>query len=177
MAKYNKSFRNNPLLVALLCVIIFFLGMYTGQNLQPFVLTSTQSENQLHKQSLQLTNFVDTAVKNIETKKELAFNDFRVKDSQWWQGDKYLFVYDMDGNTLVLPTNTSLEGVNRLAAQDDSGVFYIHEMITRLKDNDSAWVIYTYPKPEKTAGNLKLAYVRKIKLNDKFIFVGSGIYF
>lgn len=123
-----------------------------------------------------LTAFVDSGAALIESDGDKAFTEFRTKDSKWWTGEAYLFVYDMTGKTLVLPPTPEVEGTNRWSTKDSQGTYYVREMINVLKTNDSGWLQYVYPKPGETNPSPKLAYFRKAKLGTKTLLVGSGIY-
>ena len=125
-----------------------------------------------------LADFVERAAMLVEDQGEEAYSAFRVQDGQWWQGDNYIFVYDINGNTLVLPPTPEEEDTNRLMLADSNGTRYVNEMVQALKNKDSAWVEYSYPKPGEVEASQKLAFVRKVKLESgKYVFVGSGIYY
>jgi cytochrome c len=123
-----------------------------------------------------LTAFVDDAGKLIESQGENAFSELRKKDSKWWTGDSYIFVYDLSGKTLVLPPTLEVEGTNRWNTKDSEGVYFVREMINQLKSNDVGWLQYHYQKPGEAVPSLKLAYFKKVNMNGKDVLVGSGIY-
>ena len=123
-----------------------------------------------------LMSFVGNAKDLISQKGEGAFVDFRDANGDWINGENYIFIYDMDGNTVVLPPQSELEGTNRLATQDPEGKFFVREMTDILKLSDSGWLDYKYMKPGKTESSAKLSYFKKVKVGEKEYFVGSGIY-
>lgn len=125
---------------------------------------------------LKLKSFVDNATMLVGEKGETAFVNFKDKNGGWINDDSYLFVYDMKGNTIVLPPQPELEGTNRMATQDPEGKYFVKEMVNILKVENSGWFDYKYMKPGKTENSTKLSYFRKVQIGDKEYFVGSGIY-
>ncbi len=49
-------------------------------------------------------------------------------------------------------------------------------MIEMLKDADSAWLQYMWPKPGASLPSRKLVYARKVKVGDEFLIVGSEFF-
>lgn len=155
-----------------LLAVCFIIGSFMAKPTQTNTAT-VATEGQISK----ITSFVDQAAALVEQEGENAFTQFRQQGSVWWQGDSYIFAYGMDGLTLVLPPTPDIEGTNRMSVQDSNGVYFIREMVNGLQNNTSAWVSYSYPKPGEKLATPKLAYVKKVKLGSKFIFVGSGVYY
>lgn len=124
----------------------------------------------------QLTTFINDASALVANQGEKAFIEFRKKDGKWWSGDSYIFVYDMNGKTLVLPPQPYLEGSNRLSIKDANGIYFVKEMANQLKDRDFGWLQYSYPKPGESIPLPLLANFKKVNLNGKMVLVGSGIY-
>ena len=46
---------------------------------------------------------VNKAAALINAKGRAAFSEFRVKGTEWFHGDTYLFAYDLKGNVLLNP--------------------------------------------------------------------------
>lgn len=124
----------------------------------------------------QVVALVDKAVALVERDGEKAFAEFRKKDSEWFRGDVYVFVDDMEGRNLCHPVNSDLEGKGLLDMKDANGNEFVREMIELLKTRDSGWVEYAWTKPGASAPSKKLGYVKKAKCGDKMILVGSGFY-
>jgi len=136
----------------------------------------TQAQTTQAEQKAALVSFVDQGANLISTKGTKAYPEFRKKDSGWWNGDSYLFVYDLNGKTLVLPPQQNLEGTNRMNTADSNGVYFVKEMINTLKNANSGWVSYSYPKPGETISSPKLSYFRKVSIGKQAVLVGSGVY-
>ena len=112
----------------------------------------------------------------MERDGENAFAEFRKKDSEWFRGDVYVFVDDMEGKNLCHPVKPDLEGKSLLDMKDANGKEFVREMIELLKTKDAGWVEYAWTKPGATTPSKKLGYVKKAKLGDKPVLVGSGLY-
>ena len=153
-------------------VILVFLGAF-GSTVKYYTQSSCNSDR---TNIIQLMAFVNRAEESVKQKGQEAFNDFRDKNGKWVSGTNYIFAYDMDGNTVVLPLQPELEGTNRMAAMDSEGKYFVKEMVDILKLSDSGWLEYKYAKPGKDGSSTKLSYFQKVKVAGKEYFVGSGIY-
>lgn len=119
---------------------------------------------------------VDKAAALLEKDGEKALAEFRKQGSEWFQGEVYVFVDDLEGKNLCHPVNPDLEGKNLLAMKDANGKEFVREMIELLKAKDSGWVEYAFTKPGAASASKKLAYVKKALLGGVPVLVGSGIY-
>jgi len=124
----------------------------------------------------QIVALVDKAAALIERDGEKAFAEFRKKGSEWLQGTTYIFVDDMEGRIVCHPVQPDLEGKAALDMKDANGKEFVREMIELLKTKDAGWVEYAWTKPGATTPSKKLGYVKKTKLGDKPVLVGSGLY-
>lgn len=171
--KTNNNF--TYLLIASVLVLSFFLTLNTwGRSV--FCAVEKTKQQATTNEVAKLVDFVDRAAVLISETGEKAYPKLRTKNSEWWNGDSYLFVYDVTGKTLVLPPQPTVEGTNRWSIKDQNGVFYVREMIKQLADKDSGWVGYVYPKPGETTASSKLSYFKKVTFGNKTVLVGSGIY-
>jgi methyl-accepting chemotaxis protein len=160
---------NNKFTISFLVVALALVGAIV---LMQYYSLSDRSGGQV----MQLTSFVSSAEELVKQKGQEAFNDLRDANGQWVSGDNYIFVYDMDGNTIVLPPQPELEGTSRLAAQDPEGKYFVKDMIDILKIKNDGWLEYKYAKPGETENSTKLSYFKKVMVGEKEYFVGSGIY-
>ncbi|CAM3677024.1 methyl-accepting chemotaxis protein [Rheinheimera salexigens] len=87
--------------------------------------------------------------------------------------DGYMFVYDLNANTLVHGTNPSLEGKNLGQLQDPNGVYIVREFISAAKKGGG---FVSYMWDEKSRGGLtpKLSYATAL-FNKQWV-IGSGFY-
>lgn len=154
---------------------LFFVAQYKST---PASLSCTYNPPRLSTQDnlAKLTSFVDKAAEYAKTQGEKSYTDFRIQGSNWWSSDSYVFVYDLNGKTLVLPPQQNIEGTNRINIKDDNGTYYIREMVNWLKTHNSGWVQYVYPKPGATVSSPKLSYFKKVIVGGKTVIIGSGVY-
>jgi len=123
-----------------------------------------------------LVSFVDSASALVKEKGTGAFPEFNDPKGKWINGDNYIFVYDMEGTTLVLPTQPKLVGTSRLATADPAGERYVRTMINILNFKNSGWNSYLYAKPGETIPSPKLSYFKLVEKDGIGYIVGSGIY-
>ncbi|RLA70429.1 MAG: hypothetical protein DRG30_09255, partial [Epsilonproteobacteria bacterium] len=71
--------------------------------------------------AIELEQFVERGADLIAKKGEKAFGLFREKGSQWLQGDRYLFVWDMNGLRYIYPPNRKTERENVRNIKDIDG--------------------------------------------------------
>ena len=85
-------------------------------------LAWAQSAPPPSEESRQIEALVDKAAALIESQgKAAAFAQFRKRDSEWWFGNTYLFVYDRDMNVLLNPAFPAREGTNVHGQTDANG--------------------------------------------------------
>jgi signal transduction histidine kinase len=105
--------------------------------------------------------------------KQKALNAFNDPQGKFIKGDRYVFAYDFNSNTLALPFAPALIGTNRLDTKDPNGVS-IGQDKAALARTGSGLYYYLYPDPaENMAVKLKLSYLTKV---DDTWWLGSGIY-
>lgn len=102
--------------------------------------------------------------------------DFKQPGSQWFHGDTYVFINDMNGAIVCHPANPDFEGANMLSLQNSEGTFVIQKLIDAVRTKSSGWVQYMWPKPSEGKAAKKLTYVTKVDSGGKALVVGSGIY-
>ncbi|MFA5745098.1 MAG: cache domain-containing protein [Candidatus Paceibacterota bacterium] len=124
----------------------------------------------------ELIPFVDSAATLVASEGDQAFAQLSDMNGEWIKGDRYIFVYDMAGNTLVLPLQKDVEGTNRIAVTDPNGEAYVKTMVDILKTRAYGWNSYVYLRPETKETQQKLSYFKKVVFGSKEYIVGSGIY-
>ena len=128
------------------------------------------------EKSKQIEALVDKAATLIESKGKAAFGDLRKKDSEWFRGDTYLFVYDLKSNVLFNAAFPAREGSNTTGQKDAKGKLFHDEFIHMVETKGSGWVDYMFPKPGQTEPSQKWAYVKAVKVEGVPGLVGSGFY-
>ncbi len=108
--------------------------------------------------------------------KEAAFEDFRNPASPFYFLDTYIFVLRMDGKSLVDPAYPTNTGRDLSRFRDVVGVYVVREMIAKLRSSESAWLQYMWPMPGAWLPSRKLVYLRKVKVGDEYLIVGSEFF-
>lgn len=119
---------------------------------------------------------VNKAAALIDSKGKAAFPEFRVKGSEWFHEDTYLFVYDMESNVLLNPAFPAREGTKVTGQKDVTGKPFHDAMIRTAQTKGSGWVDYMFPKPGQTQPSRKWTYVKAVTINGVPGLVGSGFY-
>jgi signal transduction histidine kinase len=124
----------------------------------------------------QVEALVNKAAALIDSKGNAAFADFRSKDSEWFHGDTYLFVYDLKSDVLLNPAFPAREGT-RVSGQKDANKKLFHDaMIRTAETSGSGWVDYMFPKPGQTQPSQEWAYVKAVNIDGVPGLVASGFY-
>ena len=128
------------------------------------------------EQAKAVVALVDKAAALVAKSGKAAFAEFRKRDSEWFRGDRYIFVYDHKGNVLLNPAFPEREGTN-VSGQTDANGKRFHDEIMRMAESAGAgWVDYLFPKPGDTTLSSKWTYVRKVVIDDVPGLVASGFY-
>jgi len=119
---------------------------------------------------------VTRAAALIDREGKAAFAEFRIKGSEWFHDDSYLFVYDLHSNVLLNPAFPAREGTNVSGQKDANGKLFHDEIIRVAQTKGSGWVDYMFPKPGQTQPSQKWAYVKAVKIDGVAGLVASGFY-
>ncbi len=126
----------------------------------------------------QLSAFVKRAAHKLEQEGSAAFDDFRKRGGKWFQGDRYIFVWGLDGTRYVYPPDPSGEGKNMLSLKDVNdkpiGVWFVEQAAI---EPGHGWVHYQWPKPNELFPSWKSTYIQRAVAPDgERYLVGSGQY-
>ena len=128
-------------------------------------------------QARKIVALVDKAAVLIGARgKAAAFAEFRKKDSEWFDGQTYIFSYDMKGNVLLNSAFPQREGTNPLGQTDANGKKFHDVMIQTAATKGSGWVDYMFPKPGQTTPSHKWSYVKRVTLDGVPALIGAGFY-
>ena len=159
------------LLLAAVMVLVTLVGMAM---VNPVIAQQSAPTSEKAKQ---IEILVNEAAGLIErTGKAAAFEEFRKKDTHWFNGDTYLFVYDFKSNVLFNAAFPEREGTNTTGQKDANGKLFHHDFIQMAESKGSGWVDYMFPKPGQTQPSHKWAYVRGLNLGGVPSLVASGFY-
>jgi signal transduction histidine kinase len=127
-------------------------------------------------QAKQTQALVEKAAALVDKEGKSAFSDFRKKDSEWFHGNAYLFVYDMKANVLLNPAFPEREGTNVTGGKDARGKLFHQAIIETAERKGSGWVDYWFPKPGQTEPSQKWTYVKKVTIDGIPGLIASGFY-
>lgn len=120
---------------------------------------------------------VYSAVELIEEEGEQAFPQFRVKNSQWFHDDFYIFVWRTDGIRVVYPPDVSGEGQDVSNLEDFNGK-PIGQMFINMTQGEEGegWINYYWPRPGETEPSKKYTFIKGASFDNQTYIVGSGFY-
>jgi len=119
---------------------------------------------------------VNKAAVLVDAEGKTAFSEFRMKGSEWFHGDTYLFVYDLKGNVLLNPAFPAREGTNVSGQTDANGKLFHDAIIRTAETTGSGWVDYMFPKPGQTKPSQKWAFVKAVKIDGVPGLIAAGFY-
>ncbi len=131
---------------------------------------------EMKTEKLFLVETVDAAADLVERVGTEAFATLRDMASPFRYQDVYVFVHDQEGVQLVNPVFPELEGTSLLDSQDVNGKFIQRDTIAMLREQDSGWIDYMWPKLGEPSPSQKSSYVRKVQVGDDVLYVGAGLY-
>lgn len=151
----------------LLAIMLVAAGAAFGSTMEP-----------RYSQTLELIGLVEGGVELVESDGVTAACEaFRDPDSQWFQGDSYLFVLALDGTAICHPAKPSLEGRTLLELRDPKGKPIVAGMVREASNAGEGWVHYLWQRPGESVFRWKSSYVRRAApAGGDPVIVGSGRY-
>ena len=118
---------------------------------------------------------VDKALAHVKAVgAEKAYVDFNTPGNQFFDGELYIFAYDMQGKNLALGGNPKMTGKSLIDMKSADGKPLIKDMIEIIKTKGSGWYDYKWANPETKKIQDKTSYITKIPGAEAFL--GCGIY-
>ncbi|ACI98327.1 methyl-accepting chemotaxis protein [Rhodospirillum centenum] len=117
---------------------------------------------------------IDKPVQAGQISREEALARFReqARALRYNDGSDYIFVYDMNGVSLVLP-DPKQEGEDRIDRQDAVGNYFVRDFV-RAAASGGGVVEYWYPRAGSTEPLPKIAFIRAYEPWN--ILIGTGVY-
>lgn len=171
-------------LVVLSGCIIGISYINTQKNTETFIAQYEKSaysfyENEL-KTIMEITQ--ETANSIYKAQKAKGVPDEKIKEAILEKfeelrffNDKsgYIFIYEFNGDVVLIPTNKALTGKNLMDLKDSNGVFFIKELLATAKQGGGI-VRYEYPKVKDGKPFPKFAY--SVSFGPYNWMMGTGIY-
>lgn len=149
------------------CIVLSFLAVSSA---------FSQSTPPPSDKAKQVEALVNKAAALIDSKGRAAFAEFRVKDSEWFHGDTYLFAYDLQSNVLLNPAFPAREGTKVTGQKDANGKLFHDAIIDVAKSKGAGWVDYMFPRPGQSQPSQKWAFVKAVTIDGVPGLVASGFY-
>ena len=127
-----------------------------------------------HQASRDLVDFVTRAAERVAESGAGACEAFKRDGGEWREGERYVFVLDMQGNAICHPS-PSLEGRNLSEVRDPDGKPIMKLILRQLERGASdGWVHYLWPRPGTSVLTWKSTYVREATAPDGTAMVVAG---
>jgi polar amino acid transport system substrate-binding protein len=110
---------------------------------------------------------------DLNNTKDAALKAFNDRNGEFVSGNRYIFAYDFEGNTLALPFEPEMLGSNRLELRDPNDAYSVQAVLDVAKRGSGYVYAIAQDPAENMTSKLKLYYVTKV---DDEWFLGSGIY-
>jgi len=127
-------------------------------------------------QSRKIVALVEKAATLVNARGKSAFDEFRKKGSEWFDGQTYLFSYDDRANVLLNPAFPKREGTNVSGQTDANGKRFHDLMLETARTKGSGWVDYMFPKPGQTMPSHKWSYVKRVAIDGVPGLIGAGFF-
>lgn len=127
----------------------------------------------------EMIKFVDEAAEFAnKVGKEAAVKEFNDQKGKFWRfdGELYIFAYNMDGTNLALPAKPALIGKNLLGLKDAKGNPLIQALRDGVEKNGTFNYEWMWENPASKKIEPKEGYAVKIEDPKGDWFLGSGIY-
>lgn len=143
-----------------------------------FFISAVNAQESKYEVKKQLVkNLVDEAAELIKTKGQAGLDAVADKKGKFSAGDTYVFVTSGEtGADLVNPAFEDIEGLPAENYSNSDAKAAQMTIVNAVKDKDTAWVEYLWPKPNEKKFSKKIAYLRKIIINSKVRIIGAGFY-
>ncbi|MFA6757158.1 MAG: cache domain-containing protein [Sulfurospirillaceae bacterium] len=184
----SVSFRITSLLIVSLFALALILGGLTdyfiNENSSYFSKTYEENLTEAKKQELksEMTIVKKMIEKSYQNLKQEGFSDEDIKESIFYQlkdlrffedSSGYVFIFDLNGKSLLHPENPSLHGVNMIEAKDSNNLYFIKELIQSAKSG-GGHVLYHFPKTKGGEPLPKISY--SLLFEPYGWMMGTGVY-
>jgi signal transduction histidine kinase len=132
-----------------------------------------------YRETHELVSFVNDAADLFAEKGKDAYIEFGEKNSKWFLGTKYIFIYDLTGKCVFHPVLRELEGTNLLGLKDMNGkpIIQFIQLIASRSNKPYGWIHCFWAEPGEIFPSWKNIYVMAVKGPDGQTYaIGSGTY-
>jgi len=156
-------------------LLLNFLAIVLGSLFLVNIVKAEESNYQ--EQKLLVQKLVNQAAELIKAKGQAALEIIADKNGKFNTKDSYVFITSSEtGADLINPAFQEIEGLPAEDYIDPVTKAAQMTIVNAVKDRDTAWVEYLWPKPQETKPSKKISYLKKIFVNGKARIIGAGFY-
>ena len=113
----------------------------------------------------------------LERDGSAAFAQMRQPGSEWFDGETYLFSYDLECNVLFNAASPEKEGSNTHSHPDKNGKLFHNALVAVASTPEACgWVDYAWPKPQQDEPSQKWTYSKAVSIDGTPAVLMSGFY-
>ena len=106
-----------------------------------------------------------------------AFAKMRQHGSEWYDGETYLFSYDLECNVVFNAASPEKEGSNTHGHPDMNGKLFHNALVDVAgTPKECGWVDYAWPKPGETDPSQKWTFSKAVSIDGTPAVLMSGFY-
>jgi len=130
--------------------------------------------NYPHEEKEFVRIIVDSAVQLINKKGKAAFAEIADPTSQYNYREVQVFAFHPNGEIIISPViDDNLSQIKLLSCADEVGHKPFAKAVKGLESKESVWEVFMAKNKYKRDLLKKCLYLRKVKLNGKYIYVGA----
>jgi len=156
-----------------------FIALFIIMIISPVAAQQTLKSTYQFHETVDLIKFVERAAEYFEENGKSALVDFSEENSQWFKGNHYIFIYDLEGNCFFHPVQKEFVGKNMLHLKDMNGKPIIQYIVDIAKDTaiSHGWIHYLWAEGGDFFPSWKSGYIKRVKSPDgQYYALGSGKY-
>ena len=161
--------------IQILIICLLFLTFFSSLQGSSQILESQYQ----FQGTIDLIDFVEKAAEYFSQKGVEAFIEFGEEGSKWLKGNRYLFLYDLEGISVFHPYEKEFVGKNVLDLHDMNGKPVIRYIVD-IASNPSepyGWIHYLWAERGEIFPYWKSAYIMRVNDPEGIPYaIGSGTY-
>lgn len=159
---------------ALLIALQIFMGVTYASSINEITAQYEYADTR------KLVELVERAAVMVESRGELAFEQFKRPNSEWFHGETYFYVFTPDGTCVFHAETPELVGRNLIDLKDIHGKSITRELVkigSSSEQDSRGWIFFEWGHGPQLTPKWKSAYARRVKTPEgKVYIVGSGAY-
>jgi cytochrome c len=132
-----------------------FIGIALLAEMFSTTVASVQSSPPTSPKAQEIEALVNKAAVLIDAKGKASFSEFRIKGTEWFHGDTYLFADDLKGDVLLNPAFPACEGPTSGGRRTPTGSSFTTRSFGQMKPRAPDGLTICF-KPGQTQPSQKL---------------------